>query len=154
MLRVTLPPVSPISKLICSHSAPPDAAWAPHWAGNGRVAHHWCGKSFGNGFVFGSFGQRPELTGAAADQADAWDDAMECIRRRVSRVLPSAGVEPITQRWASKRAFTPDSRPLIGRVQHPSLRVSRRLKGNGGVSGLFVVTGRGSGGFMQVVLAH
>ena len=69
----------------------------------------------------------------------------------MAELVPAAGAVAVAQLAAALMPFTPDGKPLIGRVEHPSLRPAPRLpaKFGAGVSGLFVVSGLGSKGFMQ-----
>ena len=112
-----------------------------------RVTRHFYGKSTADGrFLFG--GDR-RLSCDCGDRTPLLDE-LDSVHCHARELLASKAVDhlAISQRWAASMPFTPDGVPLIGRIEHPSLSQSSRLKG--GVSGLFVVSGLGASGFMKV----
>ena len=134
----TVPP-----QLTHAHAGP--TAAAVH-SNTSRITRHFYGKSTADGrFLFG--GDR-WLTRDCSD-ATLLLDELDSVHRHARELLAPEAADPaISERWAASMPFTPDGKPLIGRIDHPSLRKSPYLKG--AVSGLFVVTGLGASGFMKV----
>src|SRR5262249_44276202 len=93
-----------------------------------RVTRHLYGRQRQNGEVI--FGGDRQLAG--------WSTAIESAGIEVNRghaaeILPFLASVPVDRTWAGLMPFTPDGKPLIGRVP--------------GRNGLWIVTGLASSGF-------
>ena len=93
-----------------------------------RVTRHLYGRQRKNGEVI--FGGDRQLAGWSATVDDG---GIGVNRGHAAEILPFLASLPVARTWAGSMPFTPDGKPLIGRVP--------------GRDGVWIVTGLASSGF-------